>query len=313
MSSFAHSLYARMLQARDIDRQRKLEQKRFDQEYQDRSLQRNLDEQRLQDRSKELEFQRHMKVAEAESRAASLRGRGSAPGGYFNPAVAEAARVAFESGQVERENMEYGRVAAEREQQVKLRGQDMGFRQSALGHLTGVEKSGYARQTPFARDEYVPALADPYGPLPQAQGPLTERVSEDELLRRKAAGGRSKDYDMEEALPLFANARKDLDHRKTKDSMTTIKTHPLRLAYDRLADLSRLYMEQAWYEGGNRPNPEVERRYYEQFQSLPEVKELYQILKSQQLYDAPVGKSPGSPTGSADPLDGLADSIAQEP
>ena len=182
---FAHTLYAKMLQSREIDRQRKLEQDRFDQEYQDKALQRNLDEQRLTERAKELEFTRHLRVAEQEARAASLRGRGSAPTGYHNPAIEEAAKVAFEGGLVDRDNLNAERAQKQYETDAKVMDSQLDFRASAAGHVAGLEKGGYAELTDYGRNQVLPAYLDPSAPLPSAQGPLSRRVTPEEIQSRR--------------------------------------------------------------------------------------------------------------------------------
>lgn len=174
-----------MLQARDINRQRKLEQERYDRELVDKSLARNLEERRLTERAQEAERGRLMKIVEAESTAASLRGRGSPPGGYHDAALDEIARVAFESGQVQRENMAYERGVKQNEMALKARDQDLDWKSSTLGHIAGIEKSGHSMLTDYGRNEYMPALADPYAPIPEVGGPISRRLTPDEYQSRR--------------------------------------------------------------------------------------------------------------------------------
>lgn len=205
MGSFLQSVYAQMLRGREIDRSRKVQEKQQENELTRVAMRQMLEEQRLLENAKQAEFDRHSKVAAMEARSAALKGEGSAPTGYFNPAVAEMANAAFGGGQVEREAMLAERSAKRRDQDVKMYDANLDFRSSQLSALGGVEKSGYGRLTPEARETYLPALADPSQPIPGASGPLTERVPESEIMARSRAKAGKVEF------PEFADLERQLD------------------------------------------------------------------------------------------------------
>jgi len=183
MSSFAQSLYAQMLRGRELSRQRKLEEQRYTDAQSNATFQQSLNERAAADQEIQKAFDRQMEVAKLQQGNAAMLGK-AYEGGYANPAVEEFARASFDAGQVAA-----GKQAADRKYKYdqlanEMLQADLDFRKSALGTLGGIETSGYAQQTPYARAEYMPALLDTSRARPSPAGPLSQRVDISELERR---------------------------------------------------------------------------------------------------------------------------------
>lgn len=174
-NAFLNTVFAQMLRGREIDRQRKIDEKVQQDEQRRVVMRQMLEEQRLIEGAKQQEFDRHRRVAEMEARAAALRGEGSAPSGYFNPAVQEMANAAYSMGGVEREGVlaERGQKQAELSQQQN---EEYGRNwREASTRMGSTINSRYVKKSPEAYAAFEQRTGFPQGSLSEV--PYSERFA----------------------------------------------------------------------------------------------------------------------------------------